>query len=142
MLRAEDPDPVTGIFGVVVEVARDCAVLNADDDNVIRMSAHTDAKNLCYVTVNPQHTVVREHIRAGGRACALEAGVNGQMITLYDHGGHIPLLWTHLVPATLEGRAALHVAGGFVIDVGGGLTVPLIASATGTSRRATVCSKG
>ena len=27
------------------------------------------------------------------------------MITIYDHGAHIPLLWTHLIPATLEGRA-------------------------------------
>ena len=99
---------------IVVEVARDCAVLNADDDNVIRMSAHTDAKALCYVTVNPQpglaHEVVREHIRAGGRACALEAGVNGQMITLYDKGRHIPLMWTHLIPATLEGRAMHNVS--------------------------------
>ncbi len=94
---------------VIVEVARDCAVLNADDDNVIRMSAHTDAKHLCYVTTNPQHVVVREHIRAGGRACALEAGVNGQMITLYDKGRHIPLMWTHLIPATLEGRAMHNV---------------------------------
>ncbi|HVH85026.1 MAG TPA: cyanophycin synthetase, partial [Steroidobacteraceae bacterium] len=41
--------------------------------------------------------------------CALEAGVNGQMITLYDRGGHIPLLWTHLIPATLEGRAVHNV---------------------------------
>jgi cyanophycin synthetase len=94
---------------ILVEVARECAVLNADDDNVIRMSAHTDAKHLCYVTLNPQHAVVREHIRAGGRACALEAGVNGQMIALYDKGRHIPLMWTHLIPATLEGRAMHNV---------------------------------
>jgi cyanophycin synthetase len=94
---------------VVVEVARDCAVLNADDENTIRMSAHTEAKHLCYVTLNPQHAVVREHVRAGGRACALEAGVNGQMITLYDKGRHIPLMWTHLIPATLEGRAMHNV---------------------------------
>jgi UDP-N-acetylmuramyl tripeptide synthase len=73
------------------------------------MSAHTEAKHLCYVTMNPQHAVVREHIRAGGRACALEAGVNGQMITLYDKGRHIPLMWTHLIPATLEGRAMHNV---------------------------------
>jgi cyanophycin synthetase len=73
------------------------------------MSAHTDAKHLCYVTTNPEHAVVREHIRAGGRACALEAGVNGQMITLYDKGRHIPLMWTHLIPATLEGRAMHNV---------------------------------
>ena len=94
---------------VVIEVATDCAVLNADDPLVLRMSGYTDAKNICYVTVNPQHTLVREHIRAGGRACALEAGVNGQMITLYDRGGHIPLVWTHLIPATLEGRALHNV---------------------------------
>jgi len=73
------------------------------------MAGHTEAKNICYVTMNPHHSLVREHIRAGGRACALEAGVNGQMITLYDRGGHIPLLWTHLIPATLEGRATHNV---------------------------------
>ena len=94
---------------IVVEVATDCAVLNADDPLVLKMSGYTEAKNICYVTMNPQHTLVREHIRAGGRACALEAGVNGQMITLYDHNGHIPLLWTHLIPATLEGRATHNV---------------------------------
>ena len=94
---------------IVVEVATDCAVLNADDPLVLRMSGHTEAKNICYVTMNPQHMLVREHIRAGGRACALEAGVNGQMMTLYDHGSHIPLLWTHLIPATLEGRATHNV---------------------------------
>ncbi|MEO8011448.1 MAG: Mur ligase family protein, partial [Dokdonella sp.] len=81
---------------IVVEVAQDCAVLNADDPNVLKMSGYTDAKTICYCTMNPSHSLVREHIRAGGRACALEAGVNGQMITLYDKGSHIPLLWTHL----------------------------------------------
>ena len=94
---------------VVVEVATDCAVLNADDALVARMSGYTDAASICYVTMNPSHALVREHVRAGGRACALEAGVNGQMITLYDKGGHIPLLWTHLIPATLEGRALHNV---------------------------------
>jgi cyanophycin synthetase len=94
---------------VVVEVATDCAVLNADDPLVLKMSGYTEAKNICYVTLNPQHNLVREHIRAGGRGCALEAGVNGQMITLYDRNGHIPLLWTHLIPATLEGRAIHNV---------------------------------
>src|SRR5436190_1392568 len=94
---------------VVVEVATDCAVLNADDPLVLKMAGHTEANSICYVTMNPQHALVREHIRAGGRACALEAGVNGQMITLYERNGHIPLLWTHLIPATLEGRATHNV---------------------------------
>jgi cyanophycin synthetase len=94
---------------IVVEVAKDCAVLNADDPNVLKMGGYTDAKVICYVTLNPSHGLVREHIRAGGRACALEAGVNGHMITLYDKGSHIPLLWTHLIPATLEGKAMHNV---------------------------------
>jgi len=94
---------------IVVEVATDCAVLNADDPLVLRMSGYTEAKNICYVTMNPQHALVREHVRAGGRACALEEGVNGQMITLYEKGRHIPLVWTHLIPATLEGRALHNV---------------------------------
>jgi cyanophycin synthetase len=102
-------DQLAEVKRIVVEVARDCAVLNADDPLVLKMSAYTEAKSICYVTMNPQHALVREHIRAGGRACALEAGVNGQMITLYDKGSHIPLLWTHLVPATLEGRALHNV---------------------------------
>ena len=99
---------------VVVEVARECAVLNADDPNVLKMSAYTDAKTICYVTMNPSHALVREHIRANGRACALEAGVNGHMITLYDKGSYIPLMWTHLIPATLEGRALHNVQNAMV----------------------------
>ncbi|MBS0581891.1 MAG: cyanophycin synthetase [Proteobacteria bacterium] len=99
---------------IPVEIAKDCAVLNADDPHVLRMSAYTEAKVICYVTMNPSHALVREHVRAGGRACALEAGVNGSMITLYDKGSHIPLMWTHLIPATLEGRALHNVQNAMV----------------------------
>ena len=93
----------------VVEIARDTAVLNADDPLTLRMAAYTEAKHVCYVTLNPDHELVREHIRAGGRAIALENGINGSMITIYDHGAHIPLLWTHLIPATIEGKALHNV---------------------------------
>ena len=94
---------------VVVEVAREAAVLNADDPLCLKMAAYTEAKHLCYVTTDPEHALVREHIRAGGRAVSLENGVNGDMITIYDKGAHIPLLWTHLIPATIEGRAQHNV---------------------------------
>jgi cyanophycin synthetase len=94
---------------IPIEVAKDTAVLNADDPLVLRMADHTEAKNICYVTMNPTHSLVREHIRHGGRAVSLETGINGQMITIYDRGTHLPLLWSHLVPATLEGRAIHNV---------------------------------
>ncbi len=94
---------------VVVEVAQDTAVLNADDEHCLRMADYTEARQICYVTMNPAHALVKEHIRAGGRALVLEQGINGDMITIYDNGNHIPLLWTHLVPATLEGKAVHNV---------------------------------
>src|SRR5215218_2576605 len=94
---------------IVIEVARDTAVLNADDPLCLKMADYAQAKHLCYVTMNPSHELVGEHIQAGGRGMVLESGIKGQMITLYDHGAHIPLLWTHLIPATLEGRAIHNV---------------------------------
>jgi len=94
---------------IVVEVARDTAILNADDPLCLKMADYTEAKHLCYVTTNPTHELVGEHIQAGGRGMVLESGIKGQMITIYDRGAHIPLLWTHLIPATLEGRATHNV---------------------------------
>jgi cyanophycin synthetase len=94
---------------IVVDVARDVAVLNADDPLCLKMADHSPASRIAYVTMNPRHELVRQHIRAGGLAVACEEGVNGQMITLYDRGAHLPLLWTHLVPATLEGKALHNV---------------------------------
>ncbi len=94
---------------VVVEIAEDTVVLNADDDLCLAMADYTKAKTLCYVTINPAHPLVREHTLGGGRAVVLEQGMNGDMITIYDNGTHIPLLWTHLVPATLEGKAIHNV---------------------------------
>jgi cyanophycin synthetase len=94
---------------ILIEVARDTAVLNADDELCLKMADYTNAKNLCYVTMNSQHPLVREHILAGGRALVLEAGMGGDMIALYENGVHTPLLWTHLIPATLDGMAAHNV---------------------------------
>jgi len=94
---------------VVVEAATDTVVLNADDRLCLEMADYTQATRLCYVTLDPTHGLVREHIRSEGMAIVLEQGINGEMITIYDKGAHIPLLWTHLIPATLEGRAIHNV---------------------------------
>ncbi len=94
---------------IVIEVAKDTAVLNADDELCLKMAEHTPAKSLCYVTMNASHPLVREHVRAGGRAVVLEQGMNGHMITIYDNSAHMPLMWTHLIPATLDGKAMHNV---------------------------------
>ncbi len=94
---------------VPIEVAVDAAVLNADDTLCLQMADYTDAEKLCYITMNPAHALVKQHIRAGGQAFVLEQGMNGHMIAIYDNETHTPLLWTHLIPATIEGRALHNV---------------------------------
>ncbi len=94
---------------IVIEAARGTAVLNADDPNCLKMAAYAQAEVLCYVTMNPAHPLVKEHIKSGGRAVVLEQGITGHMITIYDSGAHIPLLWSHQIPATLDGKAIHNV---------------------------------
>ncbi len=94
---------------IPIEVTTDTVVLNADDPLCLKMADHTDAENICYVTMNPRHPLVAEHISSGGRGVVLEDGIHGHMITLYDGGAHMPLLWSNLIPATLEGRAIHNV---------------------------------
>ena len=102
-------DQLAEIKRIPIEVATDTVVLNADDPRVLAMAAHTDADHICYVTMDAEHALVREHVREGGRAVVLERGVAGEMITLFDGGRHLPLVWTHLVPATLDGKATHNV---------------------------------
>ena len=97
------------VKSIVPQAAKDVAVLNADDPNVLKMSAKVTAKYILYVTMNPEHALVKQHIRAGGKACIIEKGVNGDMITIFDNHVHMPVLWTHLIPATMEGKAIHNV---------------------------------
>lgn len=102
-------DELARVKRVVVEVARDTAVLNADNEYTLKMASYTTAKNLFYVTRNPHHELVREHIRLGKQAIVLEEGLNGDQIVIYDKGTQIPLIWSHLIPATIEGKALHNV---------------------------------
>jgi cyanophycin synthetase len=105
----ETVEQLAEVKRIVIEVAKGTVVLNADDPLCLRMADHSQAETICYVTMSAEHPLVREHIRSGGRGVVLEVGMNGHMITIYDKGTHIPLLWTHLIPATIEGRAMHNV---------------------------------
>lgn len=95
---------------LVVEVTHDdgTSVLNADDP-LVRDMAEKAAGQIMWFTRDPKNELVREHVRNGGRAAGIEQGVNGEMLTLYDGERHMPLIWSHLIPATLEGKAKFNV---------------------------------
>ena len=107
----ETLEDLAAVKALVVEVVKDdgYAVLNADDPLTVAMVARCDGDPF-YFTFDPHNPVVQEHVRKGGRAVVLEDGLNGKMLTLYERNQHIPLLWAHLIPATLEGLARFNVA--------------------------------
>ncbi|WP_373180238.1 glutamate ligase domain-containing protein [Mycobacterium marinum] len=102
-------DDLARVKRVVAEVTRGTVVLNADDEQTLKMAAFSPARQVMYVTRNPEHELVREHIRLGKLAVVLEQGVNGDQIVIYDNGTQMPLMWTQLIPATLEGKALHNV---------------------------------
>jgi cyanophycin synthetase len=99
-----DLDELAEIKRVVVEVAQNFCVLNADDPRVAPMREHSRAQPV-YVTMNRSNELVRQHIRNRGRAIALEDGLNGRVIVLYEGEDAIPLLLARQIPATVEGHA-------------------------------------
>jgi cyanophycin synthetase len=95
---------------LIVEVVRDSgtSVLNADDPLVSAMSEHAEGR-IMYFAGSAANERVRRHVKEGGRAAVIEQGVHGEMLTIYDGDRHIPVTWTHLIPATLEGKAKFNV---------------------------------
>lgn len=95
---------------VVVEaVPRDgVAVLNADDPLVAAMARHCSG-SVIYFSMDPDHERLKFQAARGRRAVTLEHGSNGEMIVLRQGRKSMSLVWTHLIPATFEGRARMNV---------------------------------
>jgi cyanophycin synthetase len=95
---------------VVVEaVPRDgTAVLNADDPLVAAMGRHCSG-SVIYFSMDESNDLVRRQASRGRRSVTLESGRNGEMIVLRQGRKSMPLVWTHLLPATFEGRARMNV---------------------------------
>ena len=84
------------------------AVLNADDELVAGMSRACSG-SVIYFSLDPESERVRRHTERGGRAVGLERGRLGDMIVLRHGRKTMPLVWSHLLPATFEGRALMNV---------------------------------
>jgi cyanophycin synthetase len=95
---------------VVVEaVPRDgVAVLNADDPLVAAMARHTSG-SVIYFSMDPEHERLKFQASRGRRSVTIEPGTNGEKIVLRQGRKSMDLVWTHLIPATFEGRARMNV---------------------------------
>jgi cyanophycin synthetase len=107
-------EEIAEVKSLIVEVVRDdgASVLNADDPLVAGMAEGAEGR-LVYFSMQGGEgasELLKQHIAGGGTAVVLQPGVRGEMIAIYDDEQYIPLMWTHLIPATLEGKARHNIA--------------------------------
>jgi cyanophycin synthetase len=89
-------------------------VLNADDPLVARMGRHCRGRVVYFSMATRKgqdgFDRVDGHCGRGGAAMLLQAAKDGELVVL-RHGSRVmPLLYTHLMPATFGGRARMNVA--------------------------------
>jgi cyanophycin synthetase len=103
-------EQLAAVKQVVVEaVPRDgFAVLNADDPLVADMRRACSGE-VVWFTMRDGNELVDSHCRRGGRAVVLERSALGDMIVIRHGRRAMQLAWTHLLPATFEGRAMMNV---------------------------------
>ncbi len=110
----ETLEQLAEVKSLVLEVVREdgASVLNADDPYVVAMARRAKGRMIYWGMGKDAdgNQIIRDHIEQDGTAVTLQSGVHGEMIAIYDAEQYIPLLWTHLIPATLEGRARHNVA--------------------------------
>ena len=107
---------LANVKGVVVEAVprSGTAVLNADDSHVYRMGRHCAGRVVLFSMARPKgedgYDRVDGHTSRGGAAFRLEPTAEGELIVLRLGSRTMPVLYTHLIPATFGGRARMNVA--------------------------------
>jgi cyanophycin synthetase len=123
----ETVEQMAEVKSLVIEVVskNGYAVLNGDDPVVSALAPVTPGKPV-YFSMSGRNRLVSDHIQAGGRAVGLERGLNGYMITLYDNNQHIPVVYAHEIPATLDAQARFNIANALAATaIAYGLGVPV-----------------
>ncbi|MDQ2845672.1 MAG: cyanophycin synthetase [Actinomycetota bacterium] len=95
---------------VVVEAVprSGAAVLNADDELVSAMRRACSGE-VVWFSIVPNNRRISDHCRRGGKAVILEPGELGDLIVLLHGRRRMPLAYTHLLPATFNGKAMFNV---------------------------------
>ena len=107
---------LANVKGVVVEAVprSGTAVLNADDGHVYRMGRHCAGRVVLFSMSTQKgedgFDRVDGHTSRGNAAFVLQPGAEGELIVLRHGPRTMPVLYTHLIPATFGGRARMNVA--------------------------------
>jgi len=89
------------------------AVLNADDPLVARMARQCRGTVVYFSMAEPGTEAadrIQGHTGRGGAAMVVEQTDEGELVVLRHAERTMPLLYSHLIPATFGGRARMNVA--------------------------------
>ena len=90
------------------------AVLNADDPLVARMARQSEGRVVLFSMATEKGSDawdrVDTHCGRGGAAFVLQPNADGEMIVLRLGPRTMPVVYTHLIPATFGGKARMNVA--------------------------------
>jgi cyanophycin synthetase len=107
-------------------------VLNADDPLVAGMRNHCSGSVILF-SMQERNELVERWVRRGRKAVVLDRDERGERIVIREGRRVMPIAYTHLLPATFEGRArmmvqnamaaaaAAHAAGAHLHDIRQGL---------------------
>ena len=115
---------LANVKGVVVDAVprSGTAVLNADDTHVYRMGRHCAGRvvlfSMSMTKGEDGYDRVDGHTGRGGAAFRLEMTDEGELIVLKLGSRTMPVLYTHLIPATFGGRARMNVANALAASAG------------------------
>ena len=108
------------------------AVLNADDPLVVEMRKHCSGSVILF-SMEPDSELIERWVRRGRKAVTLDRDERGERIVIREGRRTMPIAYTHLLPATFDGRArmmvqnamaaaaAAHAAGAHLHDIRQGL---------------------
>ena len=108
------------------------AVLNADDPLVAEMRRHCSGSVILF-SMQESNPLIERWVRRGRKALVLDRDERGERIAIREGRRTMPIAYTHLLPATFEGRArmmvqnamaaaaAAHAAGAHLHDIRQGL---------------------
>jgi cyanophycin synthetase len=108
------------------------AVLNADDPLVADMRRHCSGSVILF-SMQEANPLIDRWVRRGRKAVVLDRDDRGERIAIREGRRTMPIAYTHLLPATFEGRArmmvqnamaaaaAAHAAGAHLHDIRQGL---------------------
>jgi cyanophycin synthetase len=71
--------------------------------------AAASSGSVIYFSMNPDNETLRRQASRGRRSVTIETGRGGDLIVLRQGRKSLPLVYTHLIPATFEGKARMNV---------------------------------